>query len=334
MRGKVESRRRNVETLPLPRAALLTALCLGCGDNQSSSDTKPSGTTLTVQGSAIPGSASARPPTSGAAPTAPASSGSAAPSATASASSEGGAKLTASAPTTAPTGTAAPAPTGTAAAPSVTPPEPAPTDPVFELPPPAAGSADEVAANIDATFKDATRFTAKFLQKHKQKVAGVEREMKGVVFIERPNRISFRYDPPNKNRIVSDGSTLKVYIAEDEQMFEQPVKNTEYPGAFGFIMGSGIRPSFEFSFNEKAKFDLGHVLIGKPRTPNPQYEQVLFYVHKEKLAKKDPGVVTGVLIIDAQGNRNRFELYDASIPEKIDASEFAFTPPPGTNVTK
>ena len=45
--------------------------------------------------------------------------------------------------------------------------------------------------------------------------------------------------------IVSDGATLKVYVAEDEQMFEQPVKNTEYHGAFGFIMGSGIRQSFE-----------------------------------------------------------------------------------------
>lgn len=330
MRGTAESP-KNVATLPKPRALLLAALCFGCGDTQSSGEAKPSATTLTVQGSAVPSSASVRPSTSSAAPVAPAPSGSAAPSAVPSASSDAGSKLTATAP--APTRTASPAMTGSAA-PTVAPPEPVPAEPVVELPPPAAGSADEVAANIDATFKDATRFTAKFLQKHKQKVAGVEREMKGTVIIERPNKISFRYAPPNKNRIVSDGSTLKVYIAEDEQMFEQPVKNTEYPGAFGFIMGSGIRPSFEFSFNEKAKFDLGHVLVGKPRTPNPQYEQVLFYVHKEKLAKKDPGVVTGVLIIDAQGNRNRFELYDASIPEKVDPAEFSFTPPPGTNVTK
>ena len=212
-------------------------------------------------------------------------------------------------------------------------PEPQPI-PLLELPTPAAGSADEVAANIDAVFKDNTRFKAKFLQKHKQKVAGVEREQKGTVFVERPNKISFRYDAPNKNRIVSDGATLKVYVAEDEQMFEQPVKNTEYPGAFGFIMGSGIRQSFEFTFNEKAKFEHGPVLIGKPRSPNPQYEQVLFYIHKDNLAKKDPNTVTGVLIIDAQGNRNRFELYEASVPDKIDPEEFTFTPPPGTNVTK
>ena len=233
------------------------------------------------------------------------------------------------------TGTAVavkPSSTSTAsAAPTV---EPVPPDPVPQLGTPVAGSADEVAYNIDKVFKDATRYKASFIQKHKQKVTGVEREQKGTVLIERPNKISFRYDPPNKNRIVSDGTTLKLYVAEDQQMFEHPVKKTEYPGAFGFIMGSGIRPSFEFSYNDKAKFALGPILIGKPRTPNPQYEQVLFYVDKDKLAKGDPGAVNGVLILDAQGNRNRFELHDASFPTSIDASEFTFTPPAGTNITK
>jgi outer membrane lipoprotein carrier protein len=298
-------------------------------------------------GAAGAGSQTAAPAQSSAAKSASAAAPSAAQSGTPTTSVSPAAPLSASASTSASpdvapklSGTSQPAPTPTAtpsAIPSGTAVSPAPTPtelPVVELPPPAPGSADAMAADIDSVYQNATRFTARFVQKHKTKVAGVEREMKGVVFIERPNKISFRYDAPNKNRIVSDGSTLRIYIAEDEQMFEQPVKNTEYPGAFGFIMGGGIRRSFEFTFNEKAKFDLGSVLVGKPREANPQYEQVLFYVHKERLEKKDPGVVTGVLIVDAQGNRNRFEFFDASIPAKIDPAEFVFTAPPGTNVTK
>lgn len=240
---------------------------------------------------------------------------------------------------TAPTTTTAPTASTTAPKPAPTPsvtvvtPEPKPTvEP--PLPEPTAGTADAVAAGIDAIFKDSTLFKARFIQKHKQKVSGKEREQKGTVYVQRPNKISFRYDEPNKNRIVSEGTTLKVYVAEDQQMFEHPVKDTEYPGAFGFIMGSGIRRSFDFSFNEKAKFELGYILVGKPKTPNPQYEQVLFYIDKTKLEAKNPGAVTGVLILDAQGNRNRFELFDQSFPTAIDASEFTFTPPAGTNITK
>ena len=38
------------------------------------------------------------------------------------------------------------------------------------------------------------------------------------------------------------------------------------------------------------------------------------------------------LIVDAQGNRNRFDFENASQPASIDPAEFQFTAPPGTDV--
>lgn len=228
-------------------------------------------------------------------------------------------------PTTPPIGTTTPtAPTTPTGPPPVT---------VPELPPPEAGSADAVAAQIDALYAPLPRYKASFLQKYTQKIQGTEKESKGVVFVERKNKISFRYDAPNLNRIVSDAVTLKVYVADDQQMFENPVGNTEYPGAMAFIMGEGIRKSFTFTFNEKVKYERGPVLVGKPRSPTPAYEKVQFYIDKDKLDKSDLGAVVSVLILDAQGNKNRFEFYDAQQPASIDASEFTFTPPAGTNIT-
>jgi outer membrane lipoprotein-sorting protein len=199
------------------------------------------------------------------------------------------------------------------------------------LPTPVPGSADAVAADIDALYLPKKTFKAKFKQKYKQKITGNEKDSSGVVFVEKPGKISFHYDPPNKNRIVSDGKTVKVYVADDAQMFEKPMKGTEYPGALSFIMGEGIRTSFTFTINEKATFDKGPVLVGKPRSETPDYEAALFYVDKDKLAKKDLGAMSGVLILDAQGNRNRFDFSDAEMPDKIDPAEFTFTPPSGTS---
>lgn len=212
-------------------------------------------------------------------------------------------------PTATPTGTAAPA-----------------------IPPPAPGSADETAAQVDAIFLGKKTFKARFKQEHTQKVSGVTKKSTGTVFVEKPNKLSFRYDPPNNNRIVSDGTSLKVYIAEDQQMFVQPVEKTEYPGALSFLMGNGLRPSFTFTIHDKAKFEGGPVLNGKPRAPTPYYEYVLFYVDKALLEKKDPGVMRRVLIVDAQGNRNRFDFEDVSQPASIDPGEFVFSPPPGTTI--
>ncbi|KYF84817.1 hypothetical protein BE11_03885, partial [Sorangium cellulosum] len=195
-----------------------------------------------------------------------------------------------------------------------------------------AGSAEAVAAEVDTIFVGKKTYLARFKQEHTQKISGAVKKQSGVVSVEKPNKISFRYDPPNQNRIVSDGASLKIYVAEDRQMFVTPVQNSEYPGALSFLMGHGLRPSFTFTFNEKANFEGGPVLVGKPRAPTPHYEFVMFYIDRALLAKKDPGVIRRVLIVDAQGNRNRFDFENASQPASIDPAEFRFTAPPGTDV--
>lgn len=212
----------------------------------------------------------------------------------------------------------------------------APTAAPSQPPLPAPGSANEVASQIDTIFQPKKTFSAKFKQEHTQKVSGTVKKSTGVVFVEKPNKISFRYDPPNKNRIVSDGAEIKIYIAEDSTMFIQPVAGHQMPGAMAFIMGNGLLPSFNFTFNEKAKksWPAGPVLNGTPRQATPNYESCFFYVEDALLQKKDPGVIRRVLILDAQGNKNRFDFEESTQPASIDPSEFVFSPPPGTDIKK
>jgi outer membrane lipoprotein carrier protein len=203
------------------------------------------------------------------------------------------------------------------------------------LPPaPEPGSADAVAAQVDAIFAGVKLFRAKFKQDYRIKVTGQTKTSTGMISVERPSKISFRYDPPNRNRVVSDGALMKVYVADDAQMFVQPAAGTEYPGALAFLMGHGLRPSFTFTINDKIQWAAGPVLVGKPREPNPSYESVLFYVSRDGLEKKDPNVIQKVLVLDAQGNRNTFTFEQASVPSHIEPAEFVFEPPPGTTVTK
>jgi outer membrane lipoprotein-sorting protein len=187
---------------------------------------------------------------------------------------------------------------------------------------------------VDGIYTRLGAYSARFKQEHTQKVAGVVRKQSGALLFERMNKLSFRYDPPSKNRIVCDGATLKVYIAEDEQMFVTPVEKSEYPGALAFLMGRGLRPSFTFTFNDKAKFEGGPVLLGKPRAATPHYETIMLYVDRALLAKGDPGTIRRVLLVDAQGNRNRFDFDQVTAPRAVDPGEFQFTPPPGTSIKR
>ena len=44
--------------------------------------------------------------------------------------------------------------------------------------------------------------------------------------------------------------------------------------------------------------------------------------------------VRRVLLVDAQGNRNRFDFLSPTINAKVEPSEFAFVPPSGTQVVR
>lgn len=237
------------------------------------------------------------------------------------------------APTPKPKDTPKPPP----ATPLPAPPAPAPA-PVAqkpaELKAPEKGSADEVASKVDAIFKPTKRFKALFNQKYTAKVHGKEKTSKGLVYVEKPGKLSLKYQDPNKNRAVSDGTTLKVYEHENKQMFVKPVKNTEYPGAFAFILGQGLRQSFTFEFHKTSKWEGGPVLVGTPRVANPGYTKVFFYIDSGLLGEGKLGCVRRVLVIDAQGNKNRFDFLKATEPSSIKPSRFQFTPPTGTQIIK
>ena len=115
-------------------------------------------------------------------------------------------------------------------------------------------------------------------------------------------------------------------MPDDDQMFETPTQSTEYPGALAFMMGNGIAGSFDFSVLQPGQPYAGTVLRGKPLTANPSYETVTFFIGKDKLAAKDPGVIERVLLLDAQGNTNRFDFEGATQPDTIAPAEFTFTP--------
>jgi outer membrane lipoprotein carrier protein len=199
----------------------------------------------------------------------------------------------------------------------------------------AASPALVVARQVDAIFGARKTFSARFKQTYTIfNFTGEPKTSSGTVMMERPNKISFRYDLPKKDRIVSDGVTIKVYMADNTQMTELPVSQTMYPGALAFMMGSGIAQSFDFAFNPRNKKDDVFVLDGKPLTPNPTYEQATFFLDKALLAKGDPGAMRGVTLLDATQNRNRFEFENVTQPDHIDPAEFTFTPPPGTDVKR
>jgi outer membrane lipoprotein carrier protein len=224
--------------------------------------------------------------------------------------------------------TPAAAQTGSASPP--TPPPPSSTTP----PAPTPANATDTQAMVDKTqaFYDATTtFVTPFTQQFFVKSHNITKNSSGKVYFQKPGKMAWDYTDPAGNRVVSDGTVLKVYEAANKQMFEQNIDKSQYPAALGFLTGTGkLADAFTFLMysGDVMGFPGGSVLVGTPKTPTAAYTKVLFYVDNGS------SQIRRVLIVDAQGNRNRFDFTAPVVNTPVDASEFVMTVPPGTQVIK
>jgi outer membrane lipoprotein carrier protein len=206
--------------------------------------------------------------------------------------------------------------------------------PAPQAPAPVAAPAADVAAvtaQVQGFYDLSTSFEADFTQEYWVKQYNVKKQSHGRVTFKKPGKMLWKYDVPPDNRLVSDGHKLKIYTAENKQMFEQDVSASQYPAVLSFLSGQGkLGDTFDFQLfdGSQMSFPGGWVLVGTPKTATPAYQKVFFYVDKETKQ------VRRVLILDGQGNHNRFDFDKPTLNGKIDDARFVFSPPPGTSIIR
>ena len=196
------------------------------------------------------------------------------------------------------------------------------------LPP---AQAQTVLTKVQNLYDKTTSFSSEFTQEFFVKSHNVKKQSKGKVTFAKPGKMHWEYSEPKDNRVVSDGQVLKVYEAANKQMFEQNVDKSQYPAALSFLVGGGkLADTFTFELYEGAAMNFagGQVLVGTPKTASPAYQKVLFYVDGAT------SQIRRVLIVDGQGNRNRFDFENPKVNEVVPPERFKFVPPPGTSVVR
>jgi outer membrane lipoprotein carrier protein len=192
-----------------------------------------------------------------------------------------------------------------------------------------AAQVQTVIGQVQAFYDRSTSFDADFKQEYWVKQYNVRKQSHGHVTFKKPGKMHWLYEEPVGNRVVSNGAKLKVYEAANNQMYEQDVSASQYPAVLTFLTGQGkLTDTFDLQLfdGQEMSFPGGWVLVGVPKTPTPAYQKVFFYVDKQTAQ------VRRVLILDGQGNHNRFDFDRPRVDAKVEDSKFEFSPPPGTTI--
>lgn len=220
--------------------------------------------------------------------------------------------------------------------------EPRPATPPASTPAPARMTAAQVAGLVQSFYDQTTSFQANFEQEQYTKVYDRRQRSSGRVVFAKPGRMRFDYAAPNGQVFVSDGQRLVVYQPPEEgetegQLIERAMDSDQLPQAFSFLTGTGrLDRDFNFRLLNAARHEFpdGYVLALRPRRPNANYEQLLFFVRIVGEGEQRAGVVQRVLIRDAQGNTNRFTFADMQFNRDVPTERFTFRAPPNTRTVQ
>ena len=187
-------------------------------------------------------------------------------------------------------------------------------------------SADQLVQAVQERYDGIKDITARFEQASQVASIGRTEQSRGSVTIKRPGRMRWEYSGPEPRVIALDGTVLRMYLPEDEQLQIAPLgAGTFPPTALDFLLGEG---KLETSFTaeripEERSGELG--LLLRPKQ-DASFERLEIWVSAEGQQLRES------VVVDLFGNRTAVRF--GAIRENAGVSDeiFRVEVPEGTDV--
>jgi outer membrane lipoprotein carrier protein len=149
----------------------------------------------------------------------------------------------------------------------------------------------------------------------------------GKVAFEKPNRMRWDYDPPDKQTIVGDGQTLWLYQPDMNQVIKAPLGEAfQASTPLTFLSGLG-QLERDFTATLESETSDTWVLRLVPKKDAALGTLIL-------TVRKPDASIAEARITDAAGTTTRIAFSNERRNGTIERARFTFTPPPGVDVVK
>jgi len=193
--------------------------------------------------------------------------------------------------------------------------------------PASADALKDALARLQARYETTRTLAADFRQTIESPTLATPLESKGTVAFEKPNRMRWEYEAPDRQLIVGDGTILWIYQPEDKQAIKAPLGEMfQATTPVSFLAGLGhLDRDFNATLEREEKERW--VLRLMPKTEKSIGTLVLV------VRKSDAGV-DEARVTDSLGTTTKLVLSGEKRNVDLDPKLFRFTPPPGVDVVK
>jgi outer membrane lipoprotein carrier protein len=191
----------------------------------------------------------------------------------------------------------------------------------------------EAAATVVARvqkYYDATRDLRAKFEQQLDSPSRAPSKASGDVWLKKPGKMRWDYATPEKKVMVSDGSTLWVYVPEDEQAYKQDLKGNALPAQVSFLLGEGkLDKEFDASLTKVEGLAADEIALKMvPKLGTTAYRYLVFIVDDKT------GQVRRTIIYGQDGSTNRLSFLEVQQNKGVDDGKFKFSPPAGTHILK
>lgn len=189
-----------------------------------------------------------------------------------------------------------------------------------------AARLSKVVEAIQRHYQTTDSFAAKFVEQITP-VGVPARTREGMVYFRKPGRMRWEFNTPNKELVVSDGSTLYSYDPGLNQVVEAPLKSAlRAPGATEFLLGVG---------NIKRDFTVSEAAA----PPHDGFEHVRLVPRKggdtiEVAVDPKSGDIRSIRVIDQLGDITDVHFSDIRNNVSLQDSLFSFRVPAGADIVR
>ena len=195
---------------------------------------------------------------------------------------------------------------------------------------PVVAGADELKnalAKLQERYESTKTFTADFRQIVESPTLAGTIESRGKLAFEKPNRMRWDYDPPDRQIIVGDGENLWIYQPDEKQVIKAPLSEAfQARTPTSFLGGLGhVDRDFDATLekDEPARWTIR--LVSKT---DKGFGTLRLAVRKSDAALEE------ARITDTLGTTTRLLLSGEKRNVTLEPTLFRFTLPPGVDVVK
>ncbi|MFT4577963.1 MAG: outer membrane lipoprotein carrier protein [Nitrospinales bacterium] len=179
---------------------------------------------------------------------------------------------------------------------------------------------------VQMNYEKVLTYEADFIQKSYIKMMNKTQDVKGTVSIKKPGKMKWTYGAPDTQILISDGSTLWLYVPDEEQATKVPIESiysSNTPALF--LAGKG---KLTQTFNvESVNLDQDPISITlTPKADDQALTRLQLFANKKNYQ------ITGSTVYDKLGNKTEIRFSNIKTNRDIPEKTFQFQAPANVEV--